>query len=83
MACNGMYRHIYPKKPRIHESCIGMYWHVLTCINIYTPKKPRIHEMYWHVMACIEYQHIYPKKVEFMNVLACNGMYRHIYPQKT
>ncbi len=30
-----------------------MYWHVMACIDIYTPKKPRIHEscirMYSHV----------------------------------
>jgi hypothetical protein len=24
--------------------CIDMYWDVMACIDIYTPKKPRIHE---------------------------------------
>ena len=42
LACIDIYT---PKKPRIHELCIGMYWHVLASIDIYTPKKPRIHEL--------------------------------------
>ncbi len=25
----------YNKKPRIHELCIGMYWHVMACIDMY------------------------------------------------
>ena len=57
-----------------------MYWHVLLCINIYTPQKVRIHECIG--MYCYVSTYIPPKKLEFMNVLACITMYQHIYTPK-
>ncbi len=52
MACNGMYwpvsTYIPPKNLEFMNYvlvCNGMYWYVLACIDIYTPKKPRIYEL--------------------------------------